>query len=482
MRDIVKMSALALSQALEKREVCAVEAAKAYLDEIEKKDAQIGAYLTVTADAALKEAMESDARRARGEARSPFDGVPAGIKDNICTKGVRTTCASKMLESYVPPYDAAVMEKLKGAGIVMLGKLNMDEFAMGSGTENSAFQKTRNPADASRVPGGSSGGSAAAVAAHMAAFALGSDTGGSIRQPASFCGAVGLKPSYGRVSRYGLVAFASSLDQIGPLARDVRDCAAVLQLIAGHDKRDSTSVPETAPDFMRDIDKGIKGMRVALPEELMGEGVAPQVKAAVEGAAKLCEKLGAHVDVRSMPELNGALPAYYVISSAEASSNLARFDGVRYGSRASNFEGMDELYERTRSQFFGAEVKRRIMLGTFALSAGYYDAYYKKALQARTLIMRAFEEIYKTYDLVLSPTAPVTAWRFGEKSDPMEAYLSDVCTVPANIAGIPALSMPCGKDENGLPIGLQIMGRLFDESAVLRTAYALERELGGAKE
>ncbi len=482
MSDIVKMSALQLSKALEWREVSAVEAAKAYLDEIEKNDGQIGAYLTVTADAAIKEAIESDARRARGEARSPFDGVPAGIKDNICTKGVRTTCASKMLENYVPPYDAAVMERLKNAGVVTLGKLNMDEFAMGSATENSAFQKTCNPADVSRVPGGSSGGSAAAVMAHMAAFALGSDTGGSIRQPASFCGTVGLKPSYGRVSRYGLVAFASSLDQIGPLARDVRDCAAVLQLIAGHDGRDSTSVPEAAPDFLRDIEKGMKGMRVALPGELMGEGVAPQVKAAVEGAAKLCEKFGAHVDVRSMPELKGALPAYYVISSAEASSNLARFDGVRYGSRASNFEGMDELYERTRSQFFGAEVKRRILLGTFALSAGYYDAYYKKALQARTLIMRAFEGIYKTYDLVLSPTAPVTAWRFGEKSDPMEAYLSDVCTVPANIAGIPALSMPCGKDENGLPIGLQIMGRLFDESVLLRAACALEGEMGGVEE
>lgn len=478
MKEIVEMSALELARALDAREVCAVEAAQAYLDQIEEKNGEIGAYLTVTREAALEAARESDAHRARGEARSAMDGVPMGVKDNICTKGVRTTCASKMLENFVPPYDAGVMKKLADAGAVVLGKLNMDEFAMGSSTENSAFCTTRNPVDSGRVPGGSSGGSAAAVAARMAAFTLGSDTGGSIRQPAAFCGVAGMKPTYGRVSRRGLVAFASSFDQIGPIARDVRDCAAALQLIAGYDKKDSTSVPGETPDFSKGIEDGINGMRIALPEELMGEGVAADVKKAVANAAHACEKLGARVEAISLPALKSALPAYYVISSAEASSNLARFDGVRYGSRASAFEGIDELYANTRSEYFGAEVKRRIMLGTFALSAGYYDAYYKKALQARTLIMEGFKAAFERFDLILSPTAPVTAWRFGEKSEPMEMYLSDVCTVPANIAGVPALSMPCGRDRDGLPIGLQLMGRAFDESGVLRAALALETELG----
>ena len=407
--------------------------------------------------------------------------MPAGIKDNICTRGVRTTCASRMLENFVPPYSATVVEKLENAGVVVLGKLNMDEFAMGSSTENSALRRTRNPADPSRVPGGSSGGSAAAVAARMAAFALGSDTGGSIRQPASFCGVVGLKPSYGRVSRYGLVAFASSLDQVGPIARSVEDCAAALQLIAGHDPRDGTSVPGEAPDFMEGIDGGVAGMTLALPGEFLGEGVAPEVKEAVLRAAKRYESLGARVETISMPALGSALPAYYVISSAEASSNLARFDGVRYGARAASFEGMGGLYENTRSEYFGAEVKRRVMLGTFALSSGYYDAYYKKALQVRTLVTQAFAGVFARFDLVLSPSAPCVAWRFGEKSDPMEMYLSDVCTVPANIAGLPALSLPCGGDSNGLPIGLQLMGKHFDEKGLLRAAYALERDSGGRK-
>ena len=478
MKGIIELSALELARAIGAKEISSAEATQAYLENIRIKNAEICAYLSVTDEAALKAARESDARRARGEARSAMDGVPVGIKDNICTKGVRTTCGSKMLEHFVPPYDATVAEKLAGAGAVILGKLNLDEFAMGSSTENSAFYPTRNPADTARVPGGSSGGSAAAVAARMAAFTLGSDTGGSIRHPAAFCGVVGMKPSYGRVSRYGLVAFASSLDQIGPIARDVRDCAAALQLIAGHDRKDSTSVRMETPDFSKGIEEGIAGLRIALPTELMGEGVAEDVKRAVANAVQACERCGAKVDTISMSALKSALPAYYVISSAEASSNLARFDGVRYGSRASGFDGIDELYANTRSEYFGVEVKRRIMLGTFALSTGYYDAYYKKALQVRTLIMEGFKATFSRYDLILSPTAPMTAWRFGEKSDPMEMYLSDVCTVPANIAGVPALSMPCGRDRSGMPIGLQLMGRVFDESGVLRAALALETELG----
>ncbi|NCB30578.1 MAG: Asp-tRNA(Asn)/Glu-tRNA(Gln) amidotransferase subunit GatA [Clostridia bacterium] len=479
MREITELTALELSRALEAGTGTATAATEAYLQRIDEKNAAIGAYLTVNYEGARKSAAQSDKRRARGEARSPLDGVPVGVKDNICTLGIRTTCASRMLENYVPPFSATVMEKLEAAGAVILGKLNMDEFAMGSSTENSAFCKTHNPVDAQRVPGGSSGGSAAAVTAGMAAFALGSDTGGSIRQPAAFCGAVGLKPTYGRVSRYGLVAFASSLDQIGPLARNVRDCAAALQLIAGHDRRDSTSAPHGAPDFSKELAGGVEGMKIALAEEFLSDGVGPDVRAAVEHAAGLCEKGGATVNVISMPSLKSALPAYYVISSAEASSNLARFDGVRYGSRAARFAGMEELYRNTRSEFFGPEVKRRIMLGTFALSAGYYDAYYKRALQVRTLIMEEFERTFKTYDLVMSPTSPVTAWRFGEKSDPMEMYLADICPVPANIAGIPALSLPCGLDKSGLPIGLQLMGRHFDEGGVLRAACALETALGG---
>lgn len=482
MREIYELSALELARAMKEGEISSVEATQAYLKRIDEKNGEIGAYITITPDLAMRAAKESDERRRQGKARSPMDGVPIGIKDNICTKGTRTTCASKILENFIPPYDAGVVERLNAAGLVMLGKMNMDEFAMGSSTENSAFRFTRNPVHPSRVPGGSSGGSAAAVAAKMAAFTLGSDTGGSIRQPASFCGIVGMKPSYGRVSRYGLVAFASSLDQIGPLARDVRDCAAALQLIAGFDKRDSTCVPKKTPDFMQGIEDGIEGCRFALPEEFLGEGISDDVKEAVAGAVKICEKLGAKVDVISMPSLKSALPAYYVISSAEASSNLARFDGVRYGSRAGNFDGIDELYANTRSEYFGAEVKRRIMLGTFALSAGYYDAYYKKALQVRTLIMNELSDIFKKYDLILSPTAPTTAWRFGEKSDPMEMYLSDICTVPVNIAGIPAISLPCGKDRDGLPVGLQLMGKVFDESSVLRAARALEMELGGEKQ
>lgn len=479
---ITDMTALELSRALEAREISSTEITRAYLDRIDVKNGEIGAYLTVTYDEALKSASLSDSRRARGEALSAMDGVPVGIKDNICTKGVATTCASLMLKDYVPPYSATVIEKLESSGAVILGKLNMDEFAMGSSTENSALGKTRNPVDTSRVPGGSSGGSAAAVAARMAPYALGSDTGGSVRQPASFCGVVGLKPTYGRVSRYGVVAFASSLDQIGPITRDVRDCAAALQLISGFDGRDSVCSREEPPDFSGCLGLGIEGMKIALPEQFLVEAVAPDVRSSVLHAAEICEKLGARVDVVSMPPLENALPTYFIISSAEASSNLARFDGIGYGSSAPGIDSVDELYRKTRSMYFGPEVKRRIMLGTFVLSSGYYDAYYKKAVRVRTLIMREFNSFFERYDIVMTPTTPDTAWRFGERKSPMAVYLGDVCTVPANIAGIPAISIPCGADAGGLPIGLQLFAKAYNECGLLRAACALEDEFGGSGE
>ena len=478
MPDIVTMSIHQLSQAMERKEVSSLEATQAYLRQIEKDNGKYNAFITVTADKALCAAKKVDALRAQKEPLPPLAGIPMAIKDNICTAGVKTTCASKMLENFVPSYNATVMEKLASQHTVLLGKLNMDEFAMGSSSETSAFAPVKNPIDPSRVPGGSSGGSAAAVASRCSLFTLGSDTGGSVRQPAAFCGVVGMKPSYGRVSRYGLVAFASSLDQIGPLTRSVEDCAAVLNAICGHDPLDSTSAPQAVPDFSKGLDKGVQGLRIALPQELLlAQGIAPAIKQAVLSAAKRYEALGATVELVSMPSLKSALPAYYVISSAEASSNLARFDGVRYGARAPEFENIQELYMNTRSQSFGAEVKRRIMLGTFTLSAGYYDAYYQKALQVRTLVVKEFQRVFQKYQLLLSPVAPVTAWRFGEKSNPMDMYLSDICTVPANIAGLPALSMPVGKDGQGMPIGLQLIGNTFEEATILRAAWALEQFL-----
>lgn len=479
MKQICELSLSQLTEQLKTGALTSLDATHAYLAQIERENPKIGAFLTVTTEQALQQAAASDTRRAQGNILSPLDGVPMAVKDNICTKGIPTTCASKMLERFVPPYQATVAGLLEKSGAVLLGKLNMDEFAMGSSSENSAFYPVKNPVDISRVPGGSSGGSAAAVAANFAAFTLGSDTGGSIRQPAAFCGVVGLKPTYGRVSRYGLVAFASSLDQIGPLTRTVEDAAMVLTAISGHDPLDSTSALQETPDFCSTLHRGISGMRIALPAEFMDQGIAPAIRQAVEQAAAHCQKLGATVDTIEMPSLKNALPAYYVISSAEASSNLARFDGVRYGSRAQNFDSMEELYQNTRSEFFGPEVKRRIMLGTFALSAGYYDAYYKKALQVRTVLMQDFERLFQKYDLLLSPTTPATAWTLGQKSNPMELYLGDVCTVPANIAGLPALSLPWGTDEASMPIGLQLTGKAFDEAALLQAAYALEQSFGG---
>ncbi len=477
MSEITSLSVTELSGLLQSKAISAKEAAQAYLNRMEKAEAQVGAYLTVTKEEALKAAEEIDSRRMAGESLPPLAGVPVGIKDNICTKGIKTTCASRMLNNFEPAYDATAYLKMKEAGCVLLGKLNMDEFAMGSSTENSSVHVTRNPRDLTRVPGGSSGGAAAAVAAGEAPFTLGSDTGGSIRQPASFCGVVGMKPTYGSVSRYGLIAFASSLDQIGPLTKTVQDSALVLNALCGHDAKDSTSVMRDYPDHTAEMQKGVKGLRIAVPREFFGEGLNASVKAAVEQAAKWYAAQGAEIVDVSLPTLKYALPAYYVISSAEASSNLARFDGVRYGYRAEEYEDLNDLYIKTRSQGFGPEVKRRIMLGTFALSAGYFDAYYKQALKVRTKIMEEFSDIFATCQAVLSPVAPTTAYKIGEKTqNPLEMYLGDIYTVPVSIAGLPALSIPCGADDQGLPVGMQLTGRPFSETLLYRIAHAYEQD------
>ena len=482
MSELLKMNLAELGSALSARKISAAELTKAYVASIDKNEPQVGAYVSTDARMALDMAIAVDKRRAAGEELSPLAGIPMGVKDNICTKGVTTTCASRMLSDYVPPYDAHVVERLKAAGFVMLGKLNMDEFAMGSTTENSAIKVTHNPLDLSRVPGGSSGGSAAAVAAFEAAYTLGSDTGGSIRQPAAFCGVVGMKPTYGMVSRYGLVAFASSLDQIGPLTHTVRDNALVLNAIAGHDKRDATSVDRVYGDFGAEIGKGVKDLVIGVPKEFFGEGIAPDVKEAVLAAAARYEKLGAKIVEVSMPAIDHALAAYYVISSAEASSNLARFDGVRYGYRTAEFEDIGELYKKSRSEGFGAEVKRRIMLGTFALSSGYYDAYYKKALQVRALVRADYDRVLEKCDVILSPVAPTVAYKLGEKSkNPLEMYMGDAYSVPVNVAGIPALALPCGTGEGGMPVGLQLMGKPFSEALLYRVGAALEDDMGGAR-
>ena len=476
-KEITSLSLRQLSGCLRSGELTAVQAVEAYLASIRENDPSIRAYLSVLEEKAMGQAAETDRRRARGETLSPLAGVPVGIKDNICTKGVTTTCASRMLEQFVPPYSAHVIEKLAEAGAVMLGKLNMDEFAMGSSTENSFFQITHNPRDPSRVPGGSSGGSAAAVAAGEAAFALGSDTGGSIRQPAAFCGVVGMKPTYGTVSRYGLVAFASSLDQVGPLTRDVADSAMVMDCIAGHDSRDSTSIRMDKLPYASQLGQDIRGIKIALPEEFFGEGLSEDVRKGIQLAARRFQDLGAEIVRVSMPALTHALPAYYIISSAEASSNLARFDGIRYGYRSPDYEDITSLYKNSRSEGFGEEVKRRIMLGTFALSSGYYDAYYKKALQVRTLITRDYSRIFAACDCILSPVAPTTAYKIGEKTaNPLEMYLGDIYTVPVNIAGLPGLSMPCAAASDGMPVGMQLIGPAFSEPLLYRVGYAYETD------
>jgi aspartyl-tRNA(Asn)/glutamyl-tRNA(Gln) amidotransferase subunit A len=477
MAELVSHTAAELRRLLDAREVTSEEVARAYLERIEAVDPQIGAYLTVTPEAALDAAREADRRLARGQA-GPLTGIPVGLKDLLCTEGVRTTCGSKMLEGFVPPYDATAVVRLREAGAVVLGKLNMDEFAMGSSNENSAFGPVRNPWDPERVPGGSSGGSAAAVAARLAAATLGSDTGGSIRQPAACCGVVGLKPTYGRVSRYGLIAFASSLDQIGPFTRDVADAALLLQAIAGHDPLDSTSAAEPVPDYGAALAEGARGLRVGVPREYFVEGTDPEVAAAVRRAIDAYRELGAEVREVSLPHTRYAVAVYYLLATAEASSNLARYDGVKYGLRV---EGEDLLatYCATRARGFGAEVKRRIMLGTYALSAGYYDAYYRRAQKVRALIARDFREAFAQVDVIACPTAPTPAFRFGEKTENLlEMYLSDIFTIPCNLAGLPGLSLPCGFTAAGLPIGLQLLAAPFAEPTLLRAAHAYERAAG----
>ncbi|MDD7337850.1 MAG: Asp-tRNA(Asn)/Glu-tRNA(Gln) amidotransferase subunit GatA [Oscillospiraceae bacterium] len=484
MNEILNMPVTLLTEKIADKQLSSKEITEAYLENINKTDSEIGAYLTVTAESAIKTAEETDKKIAAGEKLSKLAGIPGGIKDNMCTKGVKTTCASKMLENFVPCYSSTAVEKLNEQGFVMLGKLNMDEFAMGSTNENSYFKPVKNPVNTERVPGGSSGGSAAAVAAKEAAFTLGSDTGGSIRQPAAFCGVVGMKPTYGTVSRYGLVAFASSLDQIGPLTKNVKDNALILNAIAGHDPKDATCIGGGRPDYTAEIGKDVKGMTVGLPTEFFGDGVSADVKDAVLAAAKRYEKLGANIEEVKLPSLKHALSAYYVISSAEASSNLARFDGIRYGYRSENAETLDDIYKNSRSEGFGPEVQRRIMLGTFALSSGYYDAYYKKALQVRTLVVRDYNKVFEKCDFIISPVAPTTAYKLGEKTDnPLEMYMGDIYSVPINIAGVPSLSLPCGKDGDNMPIGMQLIGKPLGEATLYRAGYAFETDYaGGANE
>jgi len=478
MTDLTHLSIAEAASALANGSCTARELAVAHLDRISSTDGDIGSFLTVCADEALAAADAADRRRAAGE-NGTLLGVPIGIKDVISTRGVSTTAGSKILDGYIAPYDATVTARLRAAGAVMLGKLNCDEFAMGSSTENSGYQVTRNPWDTSRTPGGSSGGSAAAVAARQCTASLGTDTGGSIRQPAAHCGVVGLKPTYGRVSRYGVIAYASSLDQVGPFGRSVADCAHLLQVIAGHDVRDSTSAPQEVPDYAAALEGSIAGIRLGVPREYFSAGLQPEVESLVQSAIGVLCDAGATRHELSLPHTEYAMPAYYLIATAEASSNLARYDGVRFGRRVDPGNGLLDMYRQTREAGFGPEVKRRIMLGTYALSAGYYDAYYLKAQKVRTLIRRDFATAFGAADVLVTPTSPTTAFRLGEKTaDPLQMYLSDVLTIAVNLAGLPAISVPCGVDAAGLPIGLQIIGRPFAEDAVLRVAAAYER-LGG---
>ncbi|MBI2412553.1 MAG: Asp-tRNA(Asn)/Glu-tRNA(Gln) amidotransferase subunit GatA [Deltaproteobacteria bacterium] len=479
--DLNSLTIHVLSEKLSKKEVSSVEATKAYLERIGAVDARIKAFLIVTADNALRQAEEADKRRAQNNNVTPLTGVPVSVKDIFCTKGIRTTCASKILEGFVPPYDSTVVARLKEAGAVILGKNNMDEFAMGSSTENSAFQKTANPWALDRVPGGSSGGSAASVAALECAASVGTDTGGSIRQPAALCGVVGFKPTYGRVSRFGMLAFASSLDQAGPFTRDTRDSAIMLRTLAGFDPRDSTSIDAPVPDYLSEMEKGVKGLRIGIPKEYFIEGMDAEVESSVREALKILEKEGAVLVPITLPHTEYAVAVYYLVATAEASSNLARYDGVKYGLRVNESGNLLDMYKKTRDRGFGGEVKRRIMLGTYSLSAGYYDAYYKKASEVRTLIKNDFEAAFKDCDVIVTPTSPTPAFRFGEKvADPLTMYLSDIFTISCNLAGIPGISIPCGFTKDNLPIGLQILGKSLDEATVLRAARAYERASGAS--
>lgn len=471
--SVAEKSVSELLELLVHKDLSSTELTKAYIERIKTVDPKLQAYLTVLEDQALAQAAEADRKIAKGEALGSLEGIPMALKDNMCTEGVRTSCASKILDNFFPPYNATVTERLRAAGTILLGKLNMDEFAMGSSTENSHFTKTLNPWNIECVPGGSSGGSAVAVAADETAFALGSDTGGSIRQPAAFCGVVGMKPTYGAVSRYGLIAYASSLDQIGPLTKTVRDNALVMNVIAGHDSLDSTSVPYEKPDYTQFLINDIKGLKIGIPREYYGEGIDPAVAKGIQASIQALIDLGAEVAECSLPHTEYAIPSYYLIATAEASSNLARYDGVRYGYRA-DADDVLGMFKRSRAEGFGPEVKRRIMLGTYALSSGYYDAYYLKAQKVRTLIKQDFDKAFAKFDVLLSPTAPTAAFKFGEKSNPLAMYLSDITTVPINLAGIPAISIPAGF-VNGLPIGMQLMGKPFAEGTLYRIAYTFEQ-------
>ncbi len=475
--ELYELTVHELMDKLDKNEITSEDITKSYVSRINEKEDDIEAFVTVLSEDAENKAKEIDQKIEKGEITNKLAGIPIGIKDNICTKGIKTTCSSKMLEDFISPYDATVMDKINAENLITIGKLNMDEFAMGGSTENSYFKKTKNPWNLNKVPGGSSGGSAAAVASQMVPWALGSDTGGSIRQPASFCGVVGLKPTYGLVSRYGLVAFASSLDQIGPITKDVRDSAILLNIIAGHDEKDSTSVEMPKKDYEKALTGNIKGLKIGVPKEFFGEGINEEVKKSLKQAIETYKELGAEVEEFSLDIAKYALATYYIIACAEASSNLGRFDGIRYTYRAKDFKDLKDLYKKTRSEGFGAEVKRRIILGTYVLSSGYYDAYYKKAQQVRTLVMNEFNKGFEKYDVILTPTAPTVAFGIGEKSNnPLEMYLADICTVSINIAGLPGISVPCGIDSEGMPIGMQLIGNRFQEETILNAAYSFEQE------
>lgn len=464
--ELTDLTVHELMEKVKNKEITIEEITKAYADRINEKEPEVNAFVSTRLDEAI------------AESKNPEAGIPIGIKDNICTKGIKTTCSSKMLENFVSPYDATVITKIKEKNIPILGKLNMDEFAMGSSTENSSFKITRNPWNLNKVPGGSSGGSAAAVAANLVPWALGSDTGGSIREPASFCGIVGLKPTYGLVSRSGLVAFASSLDQIGPMTKDVEDSALLLNIIAGHDENDSTSVKKEKIDYTKNLKNSIQGMKIGVPKEFFGEGINPEVKKSLENSIEEYKKLGAIVEECSLDVSESSLAAYYIIACAEASSNLGRFDGIRYGYRAKDYKNLKELFVKSRTEGFGKEVKRRIILGTYVLSSGYYDAFYKKAQKVRTYVKNKFDECFKKYDVLLTPVAPTTAFDIGSKTNnPLEMYLADICTVSINIASVPAISIPCGVDSNNMPIGMQLIGNRFQEEKILNAAYAIEQQI-----
>ena len=478
MKNICEYTAHEIHEKYISKELKVVDVVKAFFNKIKTYDEKIKAYITLCEEEALKDAELIQAKIDNGEEIGPLAGIPIAIKDNMCTKGVKTTCASKMLENFIPPYDATVITRLKEAGAIIVGKTNMDEFAMGGSTEHSAFFKTHNPINLNKVPGGSSGGSAAAVAGDLAPISLGSDTGGSIRQPAAFCGIVGLKPTYGLISRYGLVAFASSFDQIGPFAKDIEDTANLLNVIAGYDEMDSTSAKLEKIDYTKSLINDVKGLKIGVPKEFMGDGVNDEVKTAVKNAVEKFKALGAEVSECSLPATDYALPTYYIVACAEASSNLARFDGIRYGYRTSNYESLDDIYKNSRSEGFGEEVKRRIILGTYVLSSGYYDAYYKKAQRVRTLVKEGYEKVFENYDLILTPTAPSVAFDVGSKvNDPLEMYMADLMTVSINLAGVPAISIPCGKDKEGMPIGLQLISKHFNESTLLQAAYTFEKNM-----